>query len=547
MRENLEKMKIEAGRIFQLEASFTSFIFIFLGIISLRILIEKFIASKDMVLGDVLVEFLHNFFFFSITFLLIWAILSLIISKNPIRLKSVMLWAFWVIILPPLLDIAKTGGQVYWSFYVLSDLRSLPRQFFTFFGDLPPGIVYFGTKITFILAIISVGGFVYKETKKPVKAFLSAFLAYVIFFCMGSFPTLFSLIYTFFTGSQKILQIKAFNVAQLFGSGLAFFGINNNLKYAFAYNLDTIYFLILAGLLFAFFILIDKKKVWEIVKNSRIPQLVYHSGLLFIGMGLGIMAYPDNFKISIFSISGTLTLLVSVWLAWEASVVVNDIYDFEIDQISNADRPLEKNVFNLKEYKEIGIMFFVFSLIGGLVIGMKFAAILLMYQFLAWIYSAKPFRVKRIPGVATLSSSLASITVLFLGFTLLSGDKNLENLPWRVIFLLIIALTLSIPIKDLKDEKGDRKYGVWTIPAIFGEDKARLIIAISVFVSFLLSVFFLNETKLFWWALLFGLISFLTILDKKINPRKIFWWILGEVFLYGLILVRIVFWAKFFG
>ena len=102
-------------------------------------------------------------------------------------------------------------------------------------------------------------------------------------------------------------------------------------------------------------------------------------------------------------------------------------------------------------------------------------------------------------------------------------------------------LTLSLPIKDFKDIEGDRKYQIWTVPVIFGEETGRLITAVGIFISFMLSVFMLNEFRLFWWALLFGIIAFLIVINQKIKPRRLFWWVLGTVAAYGVILIRVLF------
>ncbi|PJA87187.1 MAG: hypothetical protein CO141_00735, partial [Candidatus Moranbacteria bacterium CG_4_9_14_3_um_filter_42_9] len=161
--------------------------------------------------------------------------------------------------------------------------------------------------------------------------------------------------------------------------------------------------------------------------------------------------------------------------------------------------------------------------------------------FLAWAYSAEPYRLKKFPGVATFISSIASLLILFVGFFLFSGDKNLTGLSWRVILLISTALTLSLPIKDFKDIEGDKKYGVWTIPVLLGESGGRLVVSAGVFISFMLSVFLLNELRLFWWAILFGGASYLIITSRKIKPHLLFWWILAAVGAYGLILMKIVF------
>jgi 4-hydroxybenzoate polyprenyltransferase len=202
---------------------------------------------------------------------------------------------------------------------------------------------------------------------------------------------------------------------------------------------------------------------------------------------------------------------------------------------------LPKKVFEQGEYAKLGIFCFLLALIGALSLGFSFAALIFVYQFLAWLYSSATFRLKRFLGVATFVSAIASLMILFLGYILLSNDQTLSGLSWRVILLLLITYTLSLPIKDFKDIEGDKKDGVFTLPVVLGEKKGRLVLSVNIFISYMLSVFFINELDLFFWALAFGVVTFLLITNEKIKPRKLPGWTLAIISTYTFILVRIVF------
>ena len=542
MTNKFEKIREAINRISGKTVSPLGWALSFFLIIAVRIFIEFFVASKALSFDEVVIEYVHNFYFFSISFLLIWLILSLILRENPSRLSVFIIWASWLIVFPPIIDMIKTGGDVYWSFYALNDVKALKGQFLTFFGHLPSGIVYFGTKIVFVSAIALSAGLVFVRSKNWIKAVLSGILAYCALFFMGSFPSFFAFTYYFFQGSKNISAVNEIDIVQLIGTPASLFGTEfNSLAYSLAQHLNLFYFLFFMGLLLVLFFSISRKKFFAVLKNFRFPQLGYHTGLFLIGLGLGFLVYPENSGLKLFSVLAALVLITAIWLAWKASVIVNDIYDFGIDQISNPDRPLQKKIFTIREYAELGMIIFLLSVLGALTVSIKFAAILVIYQLLAWAYSAPPYRLKRFPVVATLVSAIASLVVLFAGFTLVSGDANIQGLSWRIVFIFLGALTLSLPIKDFKDIEGDKRYGVFTLPVIFGEEKGRIIVAVGVFVSFMLSVFLLNELRLFWWALLFGSGAFLTVTNKKINPRNLLWWVLGTVGVYGFILAKTIF------
>jgi chlorophyll/bacteriochlorophyll a synthase len=512
----------------------------FLGVISLRLFLDKFIARANAPLFDLVMD-IHNILFFFLNFILIWAFLSFIFKKKPFELAYFMSWASLALIFPSIIDLIKTGGEVYWSFYLIGSPQDLWQQFITIYGHSPSGIVYFGTKIVFVVAVISLFGLVFLKTKSIWKSIITAFVAYAISFFVTAFPSLFAFVGLYFQKGKNAFDVQPFEIVQFFSS-IKIFGVGiENPGYSLAYNLNFIYFLLILGFLAVVFFWSEKRKFLSALKNFRYPQLTYHLGLFFCGAGLGYWVYPQNFSLTTFSFMAFVSLLMSVILSWEASVVVNDLNDIEIDKISNQNRPLTSGIFEKSQFKDMGIVVFVLALIGGFMVNYKFGMLLIIYQILAWFYSAKPYRLKIFPGVATLISSFASMIVLFMGFILFSPNQNLAGFPWRIFFLLLIGFALCLPIKDFKDIAGDKADGVMTIPVIFGEEKGRLIVAVGFFISFLSSVFFLNEMKLFWWALLFGGVSFLIITNKRIKPYDLLWWNLGVAFFYGLILVKIIF------
>lgn len=513
----------------------------FAGIVAVRLFFDEFAAGTSSFTLTTATD-IHNLLFFLLDTLLLWVLLAWLLRENPFKLRKIMLWAALLFLLPPLLDMLKTGGQIFWSPYLFGSLGELGGQFTSFFGRLPSGMVYFGTRIVAALSLALVGGLVFVKTKNVGRALIGALGTYVILFLMASFPSWATFVYYFFQGAKKITAVNAVDVVQLFSAPKLIFALApENLRQGLAYNLNLIYFLIVLAILGALFFWGSRPKFLAMVKNARFPQLMVHAGLFLAGLGVGAWSYPQNLNANIFSIAAALDLLAAIGLAWLASVIINDIEDFGIDAVSNPARPLQEKIFTPEEYRQLGIILVILSLLGGLIVAPKMLALLALYQFLAWIYSAEPLRLKKYPLVATLISASALLLVMFLGFTLVSGDNNLHGLSWRIILLLLLSFTLVLPLKDFKDIAGDQKHGIWTVPVLFGEEKGRLINAVGVFLPFMLSVFFLNEFRLFWWALLFGSGAFLIIVNKKINPRRIFWWVLAVVAAYAMILVKIIF------
>jgi len=511
----------------------------FFGIVAIRLYLDKFIAKSNLPLFDLIMD-IHNLLFFFLSFSLVWLVLARLLKKTPFELAFFMLWTSLTIIFPPIFDLLRTGKYVFWSFYLISSPRDLFWQYVTIFGHLPSGIVYFGTKIVFVSGILALAYLLFLKTKKFSRSVLAAIGTYSALFFMAAFPSFFFYLFRLFSG-QNIFATYPFEIMQFFAKAKVFGMELVNPVYALAYNLNLVYFPLCLAVLGYFFWKSKPEMFWAVVRNARYPQVVFHIGLMLLGLGVGFWAYPENFNPNLFSLLAVFCVLISVILAWKSSVVVNDIFDYRVDLVSNPERPLQKGIFTTNQYAQLGAVMFFLSVIGGLLVHYKLGILLFIYQILAWFYSAEPFRLKRFVPIASILSAVTLLTVFFSGFIFFSPNQNLEHLSWRIIFLLLITYTLSLPIKDFKDIAGDARDGVKTVPVVFGEEKGRLIVGSGFFLSFMLSVFLLNETRLFWWALLFGSLAFLIMTNKKIHPRKVFWWILAVVSLYGLILVKVAF------
>jgi 4-hydroxybenzoate polyprenyltransferase len=124
--------------------------------------------------------------------------------------------------------------------------------------------------------------------------------------------------------------------------------------------------------------------------------------------------------------------------------------------------------------------------------------------------------------------------------------EDIGQLPTRIIWLLGVAFIFCLPIKDLKDIKGDKADGVMTFPVVFGEYWGKVIIGGGIFFAYVFSVIAFNEKKLLLWALFLGGVSFwLVVISKergqKITNRNVIWWAMGVLAIYIFLLWRFVF------
>lgn len=552
-----------------MENSRTNFFFwtlSFLSLIILRILVEGWIDKfRDRSSYFILYEFAHNFLFFLIAYILFLAIIKKLVKTSFSSISNVLLWGYLIILTPPIVDHIISKGKGFWSFYKFDGITGLIQRFFTLFGDKPEIGITYGVRFEVVAVVFLIFIYSFIKLKKISKSLAVAALSYLILFVLGTFPSYVTILTKGF--SKGFLNVGEIDIAQMFLVPFNIFSRDIlDVTNSFNLKMSIIYSILFSVIILIGIFIYQRKKLISFLENIRLPQVIYHAGLVSCGLGLGIILNSDTQKINasifnyfnLFNALGFLVLVESVIMAWLASVIINDFIDIKIDRKTNASRPLICSSITEKEYCGIGIILFLFSLFFSAIISVKIMLLLVAYQAVAWLYSSWPMRLKRFAFISTFVSGIASLLIFFSGYILVSDGKSIAEIPASIMMLLVIGYTLSLPIKDFKDIEGDKEDGVFTIPVIFGEYWGKIIVGSGVFLSFLLSVVFLRESSLFWWALIFGGISFWLIVkmsakgitvpsEKKdpsqgsINYQNIFWWIMGVVFLYGIILVKIVF------
>lgn len=536
----LEKIieKIESSPI-----SFSLWMGTFFAIIGARLLVESWLADfSRQSLHFLFFEFAHTFLFFLLSYILFLLLLSKATETLASKTANILLWGFLIILTPPIIDAVISHGAGFWSFYKFDGLGGLWLRFLTFFGDKPEIGITYGVRAEVALSLFFFFTYIFLKTKKLLSSLLWALLGYILFFILGTFP---SYITIAITGLDKgFLAVTATDVAQMFLTPAPILSQpSGDIVSMLNVRMSIVYAIFLSLLIPLIGLLKYKKESLSLMRNIRLPQILFHGGLLFVGGGLALLFSPTPIRPELFDMLAFFLLLIAVGFAWIASVVVNDLFDTKIDALTNPARPLPQKIFSRKQFRTVGWITFFASLLCSAIAFAPGVGILLLYQALAWLYSASPLRLKRFPIIATLGSAFASILIVFLGFLAVTPTGSLAHFPGKITLLLIIAYTLSLPIKDFKDIKGDKADGVYTIPVIFGETKGRLIVATGIFISFILSIWALNDTSLTFPAFLFGGLAFWTVATShrwkhfSLHPRQLPLALFFFTALYGIILI----------
>ncbi|MCE4607103.1 MAG: UbiA family prenyltransferase [Desulfurococcales archaeon] len=161
------------------------------------------------------------------------------------------------------------------------------------------------------------------------------------------------------------------------------------------------------------------------------------------------------------------------------SMIINDIYDVEIDKANRLDRPLVTGQATISGAYKLSVLLGIAGLLSSLITGL-ITLIVASFSIAVGVYYNAKGKKLGMPG---------NIMVAYnIGIPILYGALIVERLTWTImIYWLMVFLTgLGREIvKDIADMEGDKIKGVKSIPITRGE-RYSSIIAVSMYITAIL-------------------------------------------------------------
>ncbi|MFX1572184.1 MAG: geranylgeranylglycerol-phosphate geranylgeranyltransferase [Promethearchaeota archaeon] len=241
---------------------------------------------------------------------------------------------------------------------------------------------------------------------------------------------------------------------------------------------------------------------------------------------IGILVTRSNISFGTIIINIILGVMTYFFIAG-SGMVINDIYDVEIDKINRPERPIPRGAITLSEAKylyagsiTIGILL---SIIHSIISNLLFLNVIIatFFGFMGWIY-AKWGKRSGFLGNIIVSVSFS------IGF-IYGAILNSLIIPIYIYFFFlnsIFGLLSREIIKGCEDIEGDKESGVNTLAIKIGIKKAPYFSMISAFLSilfFILAAFTdLINRLAFSIAMIFGIavVFYAAILMPKKNMDK---------------------------
>jgi geranylgeranylglycerol-phosphate geranylgeranyltransferase len=164
------------------------------------------------------------------------------------------------------------------------------------------------------------------------------------------------------------------------------------------------------------------------------------------------------------------------------SMIINDIYDLEIDKINQPKRPLPQGSVSIKLAISFSLILLFLGLVSAFYISFYNLSIAALFSLLSWLYNIWGKKNGFI-GNSIVASSMA-IPFIFGG--IITG--NLSILTWSISLLAFLSGMGREIIKTISDIEGDRSKDIKSISITLGPKNAARIASLFLFLAILTSI-----------------------------------------------------------
>jgi 4-hydroxybenzoate polyprenyltransferase len=155
-----------------------------------------------------------------------------------------------------------------------------------------------------------------------------------------------------------------------------------------------------------------------------------------------------------------------------ASNAYNQVFDLEIDRINRPERPIPSNRISVREALTFTLIVYTLGLITAFFISFPFFLVTSCCLIITTLYSTPPFWLKKRFLVANITIALCQSWLFILaGWVIYPFGNPFEPTFWFIGLVLFILLVGACGTKDFTEIEGDKKYGMKTLPVLFGNEK----------------------------------------------------------------------------
>ena len=261
--------------------------------------------------------------------------------------------------------------------------------------------------------------------------------------------------------------------------------------------------------------------VIHFAKIVRWPNLLIIAVTQYLA---AVLLISDNSFESVLHDSAFMVLIISTIFIAAGGYLINDYYDIKIDYVNKPDRVVAGRFISRRQILFAHTLLTALGILGGTYVSIKIGMLNVLAAGLLWLYSNQ---LKRMPLWGNFA--IASLTALSVYLVYFYYQQSFFLILSYTAFAFYMSLIREI-IKDMEDLKGDKAFGLRTLPISIGMHKTKNAIYF-IIVLFLLTVSYLLFEEPKFFKVLGGLFLSLLILfigitraDKPNDYKRLSRW-----------------------
>ncbi len=423
------------------------------------------------------------------------------------RVTKLMLFAWLLTLLPPLIDIlfARTREAPELIGYLIPKDGGLAPAFLNL---LNPTYREFqgttaGIRIEAALGCLLGAYYVFLKTRNVARSILSFFVIYTTMFFFFALPPITVAVTKLFGGDVT-------NVYQFFFAKASVHrAFANATPFAMSDLSNSLIDLIVIAPILAVWVRMYDRERFALLRATFDPiQVPYHVLATFAGLVLaarlllnsrGLLSFGHPFDV--IAVGG---ILASALFTGVAAVALRKLHEHGPEAPPG---PPREHLF------EIGISAFVFATLFALSVSYVALTHVLGVLAIYYLYYTPPIRLSRFPVLGSFLIGGATVFSVLLGFSAYAGGAAALWLPGAVVILCLFVPTLALTTRDLWTAAADRDER-WSIVNLLGEKRATVVGAIAVVVASLLPALVLRAPILLAPGVIVGALGFVLVTTR---------------------------------
>ena len=215
-------------------------------------------------------------------------------------------------------------------------------------------------------------------------------------------------------------------------------------------------------------------KARGLIQLMRVPNDIVIGLAVIVGEVMGIGHLPQLDVVLLGFLSGFFTCA--------SIMVLNDVFDIEIDRINAPNRPLPSGLINVTTATVFSIFLFLMGMFTALLLSKLNLIVVIIFWLLGALYN---WRLKKTGFLGNIIVSLSVAIPFFYGALAIGRGMDILVLLFSsMAFLTNLGREI---IKGIMDVKGDLKGGVMTIAVKYGPSTAYSLSAFLILIAVLIS------------------------------------------------------------